>query len=279
MKLPKITNKQQEIIELLYSYRFLNRIQIQSLLGHKDKKTINVWLKDLKAKQYIEWIYEAGHFAEKTKPAIYYIALNGVRYLKTVEADDNTGYYPLEEVRKRYREASRSRSFIDHCVLVADCCIALRNADDNGNATYAYVTIADYTNPGTAYFFLSESELVRPDLCFTKRQRKQEDEAATSCLLQIFDATLPRYRIKKRLKDYVEFLDNSEWQSETGDDESPIVLLICPRTSDLIYAKRRTRGLLAMQWEYGDENRPRMRFTTIENLKAQGVIQKIWEEA
>ena len=65
--LPGVTKKQKEIVELVYKHRFINRIQIQTLLGHKDYKTINLWLKDLKEKQYVEWIYST-HFAEKTKP-------------------------------------------------------------------------------------------------------------------------------------------------------------------------------------------------------------------
>lgn len=67
MNLPKITMRQKEILDLLYKHRFLNRIQIQALLGHKDYKNVNLWLKDLREKQYVEWIYST-HFAEKTKP-------------------------------------------------------------------------------------------------------------------------------------------------------------------------------------------------------------------
>jgi hypothetical protein len=91
MKLPKITSKQQDIVELLYRYRFLNRIQIQSFMGHTDKRRVLAWLKDLREKQYVTWIYSTD-FTEKTKPAIYYLGLNGIRYLKTVEweADDGT---------------------------------------------------------------------------------------------------------------------------------------------------------------------------------------------
>ncbi|MCA9344861.1 replication-relaxation family protein [Candidatus Saccharibacteria bacterium] len=70
--IPKITHKQTEILDLIYTHRFLNRIQIQAFLKHKDKKTINLWLKDLRQKDYINWIYNKHHFAEKTKPAIYY---------------------------------------------------------------------------------------------------------------------------------------------------------------------------------------------------------------
>ena len=53
-QIPKITYKQREILHLLYTHRFLTRIQIQKFLKHKDKKTINLWLKDLRDKEKID---------------------------------------------------------------------------------------------------------------------------------------------------------------------------------------------------------------------------------
>jgi len=76
MKLPTITSRQQAILRLLYQYRFLSRIQIQALMNHKDYKTINVWLKDLREKEYVTWIYSTD-FIEKTKPAIAIPNQNG----------------------------------------------------------------------------------------------------------------------------------------------------------------------------------------------------------
>jgi hypothetical protein len=90
--------------------------------------------------------------------------------------------------------------------------------------------------------------------------------------------------MKKRLGDYVKFLDEegSEWQDETCTEQLPIVLFVCPRMSDLIYAKRRTRGLISKAWEWEDDDveRPRIRFTTVEKLKQSGLLGKgIWEQA
>ena len=280
MKLPKITNKQEEILELLYRYRFLDRIQIQTLMRHKDRKTINLWLRDLRAKQYVEWIYSTD-FAEKTKPAIYYLGLNGVRFLKTLDT------HPLEQVRKRYRESSRSQTYIDRCMLIADCCINLEHARDirKGVESWFYFeTEADYLGD-SYYHFLSDSELIHPQLCFSKEQNggTNEPETIESYLLEIFDATLPRYRIKKRLANYVQYLDEEaeEWKSETDTEKLPIILLVCPCLSDVIYAKRRTRGLIADIWEYDDEGRKdiHIRFTTADKLKEYGVTGEIWEEA
>lgn len=286
MNLPKITNKQSEIIELLYRYRFLHRIQIQALLGHKDKKTINLWLRDLKAKQYIDWIYSPDDFALKTRPAIYYLSLNGVRLLKRFTATDGTAWYPIEDVRKRYKEANRSQTFVDHSMLIADCCIEVIKAGRETNLakkSWALATEADYRHPSSSYYHLYESELVNPDLIITKRSVKgsgaNKQELVANFLLEIFDATMPRYRIKKRLTNYVEYLGDGEWQDATKDDKPPVLFLVCPRTSDLIYAKRRTRGLLAEVWDEDDGDKPTIQFATVDNLKRSGITEDIWERA
>jgi hypothetical protein len=245
-------------------------------MGHKDYKTINVWLKDLREKEYVTWIYSTD-FIEKTKPGIYYLGLNGIRWLK--QSQD----HPTEELRKRYRESSRSRRFIDRCVLLADCCITLekRNAKtkDSGksNVHYSYVTEADYADPDSDYHFLTESELVQPNLCFVKEAETPDDAITTNYLLEVFDATMPRYRVRKRLKNYIEYLDSNDWQSDTDEDEpTPIALFVCATKADLIYCKRATKRLLEDVWDDEDIH---MRFAIAEKLKQHGVTEKIWEEA
>jgi hypothetical protein len=290
-ELPKLTKKQQEILKLLYRFRFLNRIQIQALMGHKDPKTINLWLRDLRAKGYVEWIYST-HFAEKTKPAIYYLGLNGVRYLRTLtrtskDDDGNTivsQTYPPEELRKRYKEPSRSQTYIDRCILLADCCVTLRRQSTN-KLNYFYQTEADYLLEGSYYHFILGSELIQPSLVFCKDRlddEGNEEKTLKSYVLEIFDSTLPRYRMKKRLGDYVKYLDEEDitWKEQTDTEKLPVLLFVCPRTTDLIYAKRRTRKLIADAWEWKDEEeRPRIRFTTADKIKQHGLLSKIWEEA
>jgi hypothetical protein len=278
INLSKITSKQREIINLLYQYRFLNRIQIQEFLRHKDKKTINVWLKDLKAKGYIDWIYEPDDFALKTRPAIYYISLAGIRHLK-----DNSDH-PLEEIRKRYRESTRSQSFVDRCVLIAETCLVLERARDEVSypqSWYFYETEAEYLED-SYYHFILGAELIKPQLCFQELNYDMgEPYAVQQYLLEIFDPGLPRYRMKKRLSNYVEYLDDEgeEWKKEERTEKLPIILFVCPRTSDLIYAKRRTRGFLAEIWDEEDGEKPTIKFATEDDFKKHGVLGDIWEEA
>ncbi len=281
MKLPILTKKQQEILKLLYKYRFLNRIQIQALLNHKDRKTINMWLRDLKEKHYVERIYNPDDFAERTKPAIYYLGINGIRKQKDYDL-------PIEEIRKRYRDSSRSQTFIDRCLLITNCAIVLEQTetkDEDVVTNYFFETEADYMS-ATYFGFLVGNELIHPQLCYQKLVHNGSDEPypAASYLLEIFDPTLPGYRIKKRLANYVQYLDEEgdDWKNEIDTENLPIIQLVCPRTTDLIYAKRRTRGLIADIWEYDDEERKdiHIQFTTMDKLQEYGVLAKeIWEEA
>jgi len=259
--LPHITNKQQYILRLLYKYRFMDRIQIQVLLGHKDKGRSCRWLKDLKAKNYIGWIYDGTNLASRTKPAVYYIGLSGIRYLRSLDE------FPPEELRKRYKESSRQQPFIDRCLLLANCCLNLE-ASSSGRKHYSYITESEFTNPESDYNFLSE---LKPHLCFEKTTPNK----TTSYLLESFDNTLPRYRVKKRIKDYVDYLNSGDWEYEMGSG-LPIVLLICPSLAELIYTKRRARTLLD---EGQDDEDIHIRVATSEQVKRQGVTAKIWEEA
>ena len=282
LQVPKITQKQREIVDLLYTHRFLTRIQIQNFLKHKDKKTINLWLKDLRAKDYIHWIYNKDHFAEKTKPAIYYLGINGIRQLQNID------FHSSKELRKRYREHKRSQTFINRCLLIADCCITLELTCDEDNyiqTWYFYETEADYLSD-SYYHFLADSEYIHPQLCFNKAQWDgfNDTHAIESYLLEIFDATLPRYRLRNRLKQYLTYLDEElgEWEAVTYGDPFPVILLVCATLTDLIYAKRRTKGLLADIWDYDDQERKNIhiRFTTADKLKMHGLLAKeIWEEA
>jgi hypothetical protein len=146
----------------LYEHRFLNRIQIQALLGHKDYKNVNLWLKDLREKQYVEWIYST-HFAEKTKPAVYYLGINAIRRFRQLDVHE-------EHILKYYRESGRSQTFIDRCILLADASVALKQANRITEADirsrrvrkediwFRYETEAEYTSGGY-YTFIIDTDI------------------------------------------------------------------------------------------------------------------------
>lgn len=253
---PSITSKQHEILKLLYKYRFLNRTQIQTILRHKDKRRITSWLKDLREKQYIAWHYNSNDFIARAKPATYYLSLNGIRYLRGLNV------YPAQELRKRYKEPTRTQDFIDQCLLIADSCLLLQNKNTD-ELRYTCVLPSNYLDPANEHHYLDE---LSPHLLFSK----QQGTVTTNYLLENIPTTLPRYQLRKRLKDYVEYLAD-EWDEANGP--SPIVLFICPATVDVLYVKRRIKLLLSEQSDVES-----IRVTTIDKVRSLGVASMIWEE-
>jgi hypothetical protein len=278
MNLPKITPKQQEMLKLLYTYRFITRKQLQILLGHTDKRRVSNWLKELREQQFIDWIYDPTDPNERSTPAIYFLSINGILFLR------QTKQYPEADLRKRYKDNERQQDFMAKCLLLVDCTIHLldRNKaseDTDEDVEYAYALEANYVDPDHDYNFIAESEYIHPDLIFTKTI--EDDPATTQAyFMQLFDPTTPRYMVKKKLKSYVEYFDSKEpetWQEQTEQEKLPIVLIACPTLAELIYAKRYTKTQLK---EHGLDDREDVliRFATIEQVKRQGLTSMIWEE-
>jgi hypothetical protein len=222
-------------------------------MHHKDRRRIGAWLKDLREKEYIEWIYSTD-FAEKTKPAVYYLGINGVRFLKTLNE------YPIAEVRKRYRDYTRQKDFIARSLLLVDCVINLEERSRNVDGLeYSFAVRADYTDPDSDHYFLRD---LAPDLYYEKQERQADSIATTSYLVTVIDPTLPRYMVRKRLAEYVTYLYDGDWRNDIDATEL-VVHIACPTKADLIYAKRRTRLLLE---RIGRDNDTHIRFSTVEKV-------------
>jgi len=262
MTTPYITNKQQEIINIISRFRFLNRLHTQRFLNHKDYKTINMWLKDLVTKEYLIRIYDDHTFGQNTKLAIYYTGINGIRFLKTQDE-----YLP-ELIRKLYRDKDRSENFINQCLLLADACLTLRDQSKD-ELSYQFKIESDYISPDSPFNFLQE---LHPSLIFTKQKHK----TTKRYLVESLEPTLPRYSIRKRMRDYLDFYFSNEWENHMGNKPFPVILVICSSKAILITTKRYTKKLLEDNQEPEDLH---IRFATIDEVKEHGITGEIWEEA
>lgn len=275
MKLPTITPKQQTILTLLYTHRFLQRKHIQLLLGHTNKSRIIRWLKELREQRFIDWIYDADPNAiSKSTPAIYFLSTNGIRLLRQLG-------YQEAELRKRYKDGDRRQDFIARCLLLADCAIHLEGRNKSDGVSYTYALEADYTDPDSDYNFLSESEFIHPDLVFTKEADTDEGYINQTYFVQFFDLTTPRYMVKKKLKGYIEYFDSEEpeaWLQQTGQEELPIILIACSTIAELIYAKRYIRRQLNDTWDDGTPEGVEIRVSTADKVRTKGVTAVIWED-
>ena len=260
MTLPAITPKQRTIPPLLHQFRFLNNTHIQSLLHHKDEARINIWLKDLTKKEYVKRIYDNTIVGKNRVPAIYYLAINGIRFLK------EQGIRNREILNKLYYEKNRSESFINHCLFVATVCCQLDQKNTDG-LTYTYTTEGDLSNPENQFHFLKENN-VSFDLCFSK---KQEGKDMQYYILKLFDETLPKYRIQKQLRDLKEFYFSNEWENNL-QTSFPTILLIGETKERMIYFKRYAKSI------FEDEIEDiQIHSAIVEDVRKESITGQIWE--
>src|SRR3989344_217811 len=106
MKALPVTNKQLEILILLYRYRFLTSTHIQNFLKHKDRSLIKLWLRDLSKRQIIHRKYSIKR-EDINSPAIYYLANKARPILRERYKDSSPRM--LDRV---YKEKTRKNSFI-----------------------------------------------------------------------------------------------------------------------------------------------------------------------
>ncbi len=261
MHLPKQTPKQQEIVKLQYQFRFLNTTQIQKFLNHNDKKRLNIWLKYLVSNDYLVRIYDAHKFGENTKPAVFYLGRNGIRFLKA------QGNYQPEQLRKLYRERDRSKTFIANCQLLADIALDLK-AQSRNNLVFNWATSSDYTSLNSPYYPFSFLTELSVHFLFTREQNNKKNYY----LLEILNTNLPPYRVRKKIRTYLEFLLNCDWLEHFKNP--PEVLFVCQTKDLLIRTKRYTKKLLADE----DKENIHISFAQEDEVRKYGATAEIWEE-
>ena len=261
MKLPNQTPKQQEIVKLHYLYRFLNSKQIQKFLNHKNKRRINDWLPDLVKKEYLQRIYDPSTFLGKTRPAVYYLGLNSIRWLKTQD-----GYDP-KVLQKLYKDKNRSYTFISTCQLIADICLDLKNQTNN-RMSFDWATENEYTSPKSPYYFSGMLSELHPHLVFTRKKNNQK----SFFLLEILTTKLPAYRVRKRIRTYLEFLTECEWIGHV--QTAPEILFVCETKELLIRNKRYAKKLLVE----AEEENIHLSFAQGNEIQKNGATAKVWED-
>lgn len=258
--LQPITKQQRAILEHIFTYRFLTNKHLQAFLGHTHKHRIQVWLNDLIDKNYIYQIYDQKSLKATATPAIYYIAVDGVRYVRSLN------HYSESELRKRYPDTTRSQSYIDHCMLIASCCATLR-VSSTETKTYSWMTPTDYAlidATSSCADFLQEQQ---PHLFFEKGMARGIVKETTNYVVEHFHDRLPTGQIRSRLR---ALLNHELFQ----DDDAPILLLVCDTTAGLIYVKRYVRTLIC----HDDAEKLVVRIATVDQIRTKGVTSPIWEE-
>jgi len=209
-KLPPITNKQLDIFNLLYKFRFLNTNQIQKLMNHKNPQGIQEWLKDLTQKGYLKQRYSTQTFTDKMTPAIYSLSLLARKKLKTEDK------YEISILNRIYSDKTASQIFINHNQLIADIYLFLLSQKEAKDKLH-FSTSADLV--GYEYF-----PKPLPDAYIAIEDSKKK---IRRFFLYIFDEGIPRYALRAKIQKYFEYADSSSWQENTENSPFPGILLVC----------------------------------------------------
>lgn len=304
---PEITKKQEEIITLIYRFRFINRKQLQRFLNHKDARRINTWLKDLVEKKYLGRIY-SHKLLENTQPAIYYLNNNGIiwiRYEKGMEYGAPIEQLDIKYLKKFYEDKHASETFINHCISIFEFYLQLKEYEKNANKDFVEKRkkLKDYDeelDKKIDYSVETKTEMwiqqqlhhssnedfkelkqYIPDLYFEKLKYpggggKME---SSTFFLELFDPKMPRYAIKYRIKQYIRFKEEGNWKHlYTGmDGKFPIIILIFPNQQKLNFLS----GYIREQVERSYESQGlTFLLTTYQKAMTKTILAgpKLWKE-
>lgn len=257
----KITDKQQAIITLLPRFRFLTRTHIQYFMHHKDRQRINKWLNDLTTNHYLRRYYDHSIIGKNRRPAVFSLHTNGIRFVRSL------GMYDESFLHTLYFEKNRSELFQEHCLLIATICCDLA-AKTHDSLCYDYATASDVKLPDNPYHFLEQTGL-DIDLVF---QKKETGHKTKNYLLFLFDESLPKYRIRKRVRDILSFHNSNVWENNVTR-AFPTILIVCWTKERMIYTKRYIKNQLASE----PHDDVAIYLTIAEEVIEQSVTGIIWE--
>lgn len=202
-----IKPRQEQIFILIYRFRFLNRKQIQNIIGHKHHRQIQAWLNELIKNKYIIRYYN-----QKLAPisAVYSLGSEGRKHFK-----ENQNYN-IKTLSRVWREAKYSMEFKEHCQFCATIYQSLLILSKDNKLKLSYYSKVDL-------FDFDHLISPLPDAYFAL---EDEEGRTKRYFLDAFD-DLPPALMRKRVKQYFDYYNSESWQENT-DKPFPDIILVFP---------------------------------------------------
>lgn len=264
-----LEDEQHDIMELVYKFRFINRKQIQRILGYKVPKSINPWLKDLVEHKYLGRIYSRNKLLENTKPAIYYLDNKGVQWVEV-------NHYEMQpkKVKRFYQDKHASQRFIDHCIALAEIYAqwlpfktAREKKKEDRNIVDQY-----YFSTITEMWYDEDSEYIRPDA----HAERWVGEDIQSHSVELIEDYVPMYALRYKIDKYIEYVSNTDdWDVHCGSSDCFKVKMILPTQQKF---RRIGKYIQKRLNESYDVDKLVFLLTTHQQVKAKGLEGAIWQE-
>lgn len=179
-----ISTSQLLILDMLHKYRFLTSDLLAALL-HKDRSTIYERLAVLVEQEYVTKKYNSTYRIDR-RPAAYYLAPAGIRYLK------KQGY---SRTQLHYKNKDLTESQIDEYYLHTALALALRKNNPHIDHTFTKYQLnpEEYVKPTPWLLFESDSDTT-PDF-----------------FMEYIPSGTLSWIIRKRINSHIEFCEESEY--------------------------------------------------------------------
>ena len=247
-----LNSKQLDILRLLYRFRFVTSNLLTITLQLKDPSKTNQRLRILMDQEYIGRKYEPG-YRLLGRHASYHLLPKGINALR--ELSETEGKMSATVLHSLHKDKSASDQFIERRLGVL--------------GAYCH-TVAHYNE--CARFF-TQSELARykyfpkprPDAYIRLKVGDHEGQF----FLEVLNDKLPFFRVIGRLKQYITYFEDGEW--EVTNSEQPTVLLVCESPAIL------KRLLKVMPGIVEDEDAEEMKFyATTRDRIMSNATDRIW---
>ena len=255
MESQSVTDKQTEILLLIYRFRFLNRLQIQTMLNHEYPNRIKVWLADLTQKGILNRTYSK-KFGENTKPAVYFLDKKSRDILKK-ETGVNTSL-----LKRIYREKTRSQYFREHSMFLADICLNLKSQAKEGKIEFNFFTKIDLEDHKYLPRPLPDAYIATTEGKETKRY-----------FVEIISGQLPRFVSRKHIEYLFKYHSSGKWEQYTNHP-FPTILMVCPN-----YASKGFLSKFITKTRDSDGAGVSFYLTTEDQIKTRGMKNDIWQKA
>ncbi len=233
---PKRLKPRPEKIEILtYKFRYLNRIQFQTLLHYKSKDKINRLLNKLAEQKYLRK-YEIESFPRTAN--IYSLGTMGRKYFLEHREIKDINHPLLDRV---WDERGYSSKFQKHCMFLGNIYISLVNlvkTVDGGKGKLNFFTKTDLTGVEHMIYKL-------PDCYFSIEDRAGNSQGY---LLDIIDIYTPRPKLKRRIGQYISYYQRKSWQKYISPT-FPEIIFVYPDISIKNYMQKKIKKMLEQEME------------------------------
>lgn len=223
-KQTRFNTQQYELLQFLYSRRFVTTKQVQQFLGKAQIQQAQQRLNTLLAKAYIGRRYSS---EDKLlgRYAIYYLLPGGMELLK--------GYGSKHAFRLMKKDATASLRFMQHSVAIGDTATELLRLYPSPTYQTQFLTKTDALKSDADHDDGSSSYEPWTSVCpkpfpdgYLSTKQVTDGAQPTTAFVEVWHETIPFWVYRKRILYYSDYFYDADCVAVVGDERLTI-LLVC----------------------------------------------------